>query len=410
MKLPVLNNNDANEFSFKSLADFARPIYMDNNATTKVDDDAISKMLVMAEVHYANPSGMHAAARVAKQKIEEERKNVADFVGCSPTEIIFTSGGTESINSVFNSVLKTHYPRRHIITCATEHGAVLNKLKEIDGSTSGMRYKISYLDVNTSGNFSLEQLDEFLSSREFRHANLIVSLMAANNETGTIHTNLFEAIGLAHKYGALFHTDAVQVAGKLPLKQYIDAGTDFLTISGHKFHAPKGIGVLYIKNGIKFTPTILGGYQENNYRAGTENVPSIVALGAVAKKMPQYDNFMIKLHEKFIHMLSNRIPSCIVNGGGVPGTISVGFKFVHREAMVAKLSQYDLYASVGSACAKGIAPSHVLTAMNVAQEYIHGSVRFSFSKYTTEEEIDKAIDIIYRAYTEIRLCSKGIIQ
>ena len=403
-KLTVLKEEDT--FSFKSLADFSRPIYLDNNATTQIDDDAAEEMLRMLEKDFANPSGMHTAGKVAKQNIENARKHVAEFIGCESSEVIFTSGGTESINTVFNSVLKTHYPRRHIISCWTEHGATLNKLKEIEEKWDP-KYKISYLDVNRDGKFDLAQLESFLCEKP--HMNLLVSLMAANNETGTIHDNLFEAIALAHKYDALTHVDAVQIAGKLSIKPYINAGADFLTISGHKFHAPKGVGALFVRKGIKFYPTIIGGYQENNRRAGTENVPGIVALGAVAKKMPVCGNEMLKLHEKFIQLLSTHVPSCIINGGGVPGTINVGFKYVHREAMVAKLSQYDVYASVGSACAKGIEPSHVLKAMGIPNEYIHGSVRFSFSKYTTENEVERAIDAIKKSYDEVRSYSKGII-
>lgn len=404
-KLPVLDSN-VQEFSFHSLADFARPIYLDNNATTQIDDDAATEMFVALEKNYANPSGMHAAGKSVKQHIEKARDYVANFIGCTSAEIIFTSGGTESINSVISSVMNTHYPRQRIITCLTEHGAVLNKLIDVNKKWAP-KYDICYLDVDDNGRFDLVQLEYFLAKSS--HLNLLVTIMAANNETGTIHTNIFDAIKLAHKYESLFHIDAVQVAGKLPLNQYVIGGTDFMTISGHKFHAPKGIGALYIKNGIDFSPMIIGGYQENNRRAGTENVPGIMAFGAVAKKMPMVTDIMIKLHQKFIRVLSSRIPSCIINGGGVPGTINVGFKYVHREAMVAKLSQYEVYASVGSACAKGIEPSHVLTAMKIPQEYIHGSVRFSFSKYTTEEEIDRALDIIERTYTEIRLYSKGIV-
>lgn len=405
-KLPIVDNTNAEEFSFQSLSDFARPIYLDNNATTQIDDDAANEMFMALEKNYANPSGMHAAGRLAKQSTEDSRRYVADFIGCSPSEIVFTSGGTESINSVLNSVLRTHYPRRRIISCLTEHGATLNKLKQIEAKWDP-KYDVRYLDVDQQGRFNLKQLDDMLS--EHPHTNLLVTLMAANNETGTIHHNIFDAIDMAHKYGALFHVDAVQVAGKLPLKPYIDSGTDFLTISGHKFHAPKGIGALYIKKELPFIPTILGGYQENERRAGTENVPGIVALGVIARKMPTVTDTMVKLHQKFIRALSSNIPSCIINGGDMPGTINVGFKYVHREAMVARLSQYELYASVGSACARGIEPSHVLLAMKVPQEYIHGSVRFSLSKYTTEKEIDRSVGIIERAYSEIRAYSKGII-
>lgn len=405
-KLPVVDNKDVEAFSFQSLADFARPIYLDNNATTQVDDDAVAAMFNALEKNYANPSGMHAAGQHAKQSVEDSRKAVADFIGCLPGEVVFTSGGTESINAVINSVTHTNYPRNRIISCLTEHGATLNKLKLLE-SNWGPKYSIHYLDVDQDGRFGLEQLEELLSEQP--QTNLLVTLMAANNETGTIHTNIFKAIELAHKYQALFHVDAVQIAGKLPLKPFIECGADFLTISGHKFHAPKGVGAIYIKNGTRFVPSIVGGYQENERRAGTENVPGIVALGVVAKKKPEITRTTTELHHKFIQALSSRIPSCIINGGGMPGTINVGFKYVHREAMVAKLSQYELYASVGSACARGVRPSHVLLAMNVPGEYINGSVRFSMSKYTTEEEIDRALNIIEKAYLEVRLYSKGVL-
>ncbi len=199
-------------------------------------------------------------------------------------------------------------------------------------------------------------------------------------------------------------------SGKIDYREDFFGKKAFLTVSGHKFHTPKGIGALYIKAGTSFYPTIVGGYQENGYRAGTENVPGIVALGIVAKKMPIATTKTFNLHQKFIDGLKIGIPSCIINGGGVPGTINIGFKYVHREAMVVKLSQNGVYASVGSACAKGIAPSHVLKAMNVPPEHLHGSVRFSFSKYTTEDEIDRAISIITSSYNELREISKGIVS
>lgn len=405
-KLPVIGQENNLTFEFKSLLDFANPIYLDNNATTQIDDDATNEIIKALEKNYANPSGIHNASKIVKHNILIARENVAGFIGCMPDEVIFTSGGTESINTVINSVIQTHYPRKKIITCVTEHGATLNRLKELEKLWSP-KYDIVYLDVNQYGNFDINKLENMLSNNV--QTNLLVTLMAANNETGTIHTNLDQAIQLSHKYGALFHIDAVQVAGKLSLKQYIDMGTDFLTVSGHKFHAPKGIGAIYVKSGIAFTPTIFGGSQESGKRAGTENVPGILALGAIAKKMPEASSYVKPLHEKFINMLSSKLPSIIINGGGVYGTINIGFKYVHREAMVLKLSEYGVYASVGSACANGIEVSHVLKAMCVSQEYIHGSVRFSLSKYTTEDEIIRAVEIIYRAYCEIRDISFGIM-
>lgn len=402
-KLPIINNQ-AIEFEFESLFDKFAPIYFDNNSTTFCDDDCITAMLKAMEINYANPSGKHSAGNLAKNGIESARNDIAKFIGCNSSEILFTSGGTESIITAINSAIKTHYPRQHFVTCVTEHKAVLNKLEDVKKEND--KYQISYLKVDKNGYFDLKQLDEFLSKNP--HTNLLVSLMAANNETGTIHHNIFDAIKLAHMYESLIHIDAVQIAGKIPIKPYIDAGVEFLTIAPHKLHGPKGIGILYIKNNMPFYPTIVGGSQESNRRGGTENVPSIVGFAAVAKKELTYLNIVSPLHRLFIKLLSEKIPSCIINGGDMPGTINVGFRYVHRDAMITKLSEYGLYASIGSACSKGITPSHVLEAMNVPPDYLHGSIRFSFSKYTTENEIIKAIKIIDRSYSEIRILSVGI--
>ena len=406
VRLPVVDNSDALELDFRSLSEFVSPVYMDNNATTQVDSDAISAMIGVMENEFANPSSIHAGGTKARGLIEEARSNAAMFIGCLPKEVIFTSGATESINSAISSAVTTQYPRTHFVSCLTEHGATLNKLKEVESKTG---YKVSYLDVDGVGRFSTQQLKELLG-REPQRTNL-VCLLAVNNETGTIHDNIFEAIELAHQYGALFHIDAVQAAGKMPLKPYIDAGVDFLSLSGHKFHAPKGIGALFVKKSIQFAPSILGGYQEDSKRAGTENVPGIVALGTVCKKYVA-DGLadMTGVHKKFVKQLSGKIPLCIMNGGGVSGTVNVGFKYVSREAMVVKMSQYGLYAGVGSSCASGIEPSHVLKAMKVPKEYIHGSVRFSCSKYTTEAEVDRAVDIIAKAYDEVRSMGIGIVE
>lgn len=402
-KLPVIQNITPTEISFKSFADYERPIYMDNAASTQVDEDAVVAMIKAMEDNYGNPSGIHEAGKQARESVEEARKNVANFIGCLSEEVVFTSGGTESITTTINSATKASN-KTHIISCLTEHGATLNKLKDFEDNKT---YKISYLDVDKNGHFRIEQLEKYLQNNV--NDNLLVSLMAANNETGTIHNNIEQAIKLAHQYGALFHLDAVQIAGKLPIKPYIDYGVDFLSLSGHKFHCPKGIGALFVKSGTPFYSTIVGGSQENNRRAGTENVPAIVAMGVVCKKMPQYDENMEKLHNRFIELICISIPSCIINGGGMWGTISVGFAFVHREAMVYKLSQYNVYASIGSACSKGIQPSHVLKAMNIASEYVNGSIRFSFSKYTTMEEIETAAIVVIKVYYEIRKLSYGII-
>ncbi len=400
-KLPVLGTQEVENINFQSLQDFINPIYLDNNATTRVDEDAVVAMMRTMENDYGNPSASHNYGHTSFDLIKEARQNVADFIGCKSNEIIFVSSGTEGINAVINSVTSILSSRKTIITCATEHSATLNKIKY------GQKYNSILLSVDNDGEFSLDVLEEQLKNNIT--SNLLVSLMAVNNETGTIHNNIYGAIDLAHKYNTLIHIDAIQAAGKIPLKPYIDAGVDYLTISGHKFHAPKGIGAVYIKTGSPFEPIFFGGNQEYGLRAGTENVPGIVGMGVVAKKMPKFGIEMTELHDLFHTLLKDSIPSCIINGGGLHGTINVGFKYVHREAMVIKLSEYDLYASIGSACSSGFGPSHVLKAMDVSQDYIHGSVRFSLSKYTTKNEIIRAIPIIDKAYTELRNMSLGII-
>lgn len=399
-KLPVIQENNEEEFSFKSLTDFNAPIYFDNNSTTQIEEEALSAMIKSMEYNYANPSGIHSAGIIARADVENARKNVANLIGCLSEEVIFTSGGTESIITAINSVVLTQTSKKHFITCLTEHSATLNMMKKIENVAG---YKVSYLDVDKDGRFSLNQLETFLKIDE--NNNAMVSLMIANNETGTIHHNLEQAIKLSHKYGALFHIDAVQAAGKMSLPLLIKMAPDFLSISGHKIMASKGIGVLYVKSNTPFSSFILG-KQELNKRGGTENVPGIVALGVVSRNPVANFDF----RNKFIQLLSNNIPEVIINGGDIWNTVNVGFPYVHRESLVIELSNNGLFASVGSSCSSGIAPSHVLKAMNVDNKYIHGSVRFSFSKNTTENELIKSIDIIKKSYDRIRSISKGVIN
>lgn len=401
--LPVLND-EVDTIDFKSLFSFALPVYLDNNATTQVDNDAMSVMLKAMAWSYANPSALHKGGSEARECVEKARADVAQFIGCKAEEVVFTSGATESINTAISSAVITQYPKKHFVSCHTEHGATLNKLKEVEEKVG---YKVSYLDVDRQGKFDISQLRGLLEIDPGN--NNLVSLMAVNNETGTIHDNIYEAIELAHKYGALFHIDAVQAAGKLPLRPYIEAGVDFLSVSGHKFYAPKGIGALFVKDGIDFVSSIVGGYQENNKRAGTENVPGIVALGAVCKKYLTGLPDMSVLHQRFIKSLLERLPSCIINGGGLAGTINVGFRYVSREAMVMRLSHNGVYASVGSSCAMGMEPSHTLKAMRVPADYVNGSVRFSMSKHTTEQEVDRAVEVIVKSYNELQDIARGVI-
>jgi len=401
MKLPIIKENSVENVMFESFHDMIMPIYFDNNATTRVDEDAVIAMMDVMENYYGNPSALHKSGQRMADLINDARNNIASFIGCAINQFIFVSSGTEAINSVIDSVVKLFPRKNRIITCVTEHNATLNKLK------FDTKHDICYLSVDHHGRVSLDELEGYLKNDI--NNNALFTIMACNNETGTIHKNIFDAITLAHKYNCLVHIDAVQIAGKLPIKPYIDAGVDYLTISGHKFHCPKGIGVLYFKDNTTLYPIFFGGNQEYGLRAGTENAPAIIAMGTVARKNPLFTDNMKNMHDLFISLLTNRIPSCIINGGDLPGTINVGFKYIHRDAMVVKLSENMLYSSIGSACSTGLQPSHVLKAMNVPNEYINGSLRFSFSKYTTEYEVRKSIDIIEKAYNELRNISIGII-
>lgn len=383
--LPVIKNID---IDFKSLQDKERSIYFDNNSTTEIDEDAATSMLVAAESGYGNPSTSHRHGRDAKIALESAREAVAKFMSANQEEVIFTSGGTESINTAINSAICTSSKKR-IISCKTEHKATLSKLKSLDKT-----HDIILLPVDNDGRIDLNDFKQFINNNT-----CLVTLMAANNETGTYHNNLTEIIDIARRHGAATHIDAVQVAGKESLARFMDMGPNLMSISGHKFHAPKGIGALYISKNTPFVPLIFGGEQEFAKRAGTENVPSAIALGIAASKARYLSD---ELRDLFIHLLKNSIPSIAINGAlGVANTVNVGFPGVHRDALVTELSNNKLMASTGSACTKGTTPSHVLLAMNISEEYIHSSVRFSFSKLTTKSEIEKSIPIIKNAYERI---------
>lgn len=406
MKLPVINNRppeiEMEEFSFQSLYDRIEPVYLDNNATTAIDQSALTEMMKALELDYANPGALHQAGKTAKKLVEDARKNVASFIGCKNDEVVFMGSGSEAINTAIISATSIGHAA-YILTCKTEHKATITTAEQMNGY-------VGYLSVDKEGRFSIDELVAMFEERYRTTCDFsLLSLMIANNETGTIHKNIDKAIELAHKYGALVHLDAVQIAGKKEIKPYIEMGTDYLSISGHKFHASKGVGALYVRTGAPYTALIYGGLQENERRAGTENVPAIVSMGVVAKKYPLFGKKEEQLHRKFIRLLRSRVPSCIINGGDMVGTINVGFQYVHREAMIIKLSQNDVYAGIGSACSLGIKPSHTLEAMNVPPDYIHGSIRFSMSKYTTEQEIDRAVEVIGKVYDELREMGRGII-
>ena len=377
-------------------------LYFDNNATTQVAQEVLDSMLPYFRDYYGNPSSMHTFGGQVYRRIEEAREQVALLIGAEPDEIIFTSCGTESDNTAIMSAIETNPPKKHIITTKVEHPAVLNFCKNLGRKG----YRVTYLPVDNKGRLEIES---FL--RAIDDDLVIVSIMYANNETGVIFP--IEKIGhILKERKVVFHTDAVQIVGKLPVNVK-DLPVDMLTLSGHKIHAPKGIGALYVRKGTRFYPYIIGGHQENGRRAGTENVAFIIGLGKAceiaAKSIQKEINFVKKLRDKLEKGLLNNCPDASINGdreNRLPNTSNISFEFVEGEAVLLRLNEYGICASSGSACTSGsLEPSHVLRAMGVRNTAIHGSVRFSLSRYNQEEEVNKVIEVMPGIIKDLRLIS-----
>ncbi|MCD6539349.1 MAG: cysteine desulfurase NifS [Candidatus Omnitrophica bacterium] len=361
-------------------------VYVDNNATTCVDPQVLEAMLPFLKDKYGNPSSMHTFGGRVSKDIEKARQEVAGLIGAeSPREIIFTSCGTESNNTAIISSLKVNPEKRHIITTKVEHPAILTLCKHLEEEG----YKVTYLDVDSQGLLNLDQLRESITPET-----AIVSVMWANNETGVIFP-IEEVAKICYERGVIFHTDAVQAAGKIPIKLK-ELPINFLSLSGHKLHAPKGIGALYVKRGTPFKPFIIGGHQERGRRAGTENVAGIVGLGRacqLAKDFIEEENTRVKyLRDKLEESILEKIPNTRVNGHRdlrLPNTTNIGFEFVEGEAILMLLDDRGICASSGSACTSGfLTPSHVLRTMGVPFTFIQGSIRFSLSRYNTQEDIE----------------------
>ena len=364
-------------------------LYLDNNATTKVAPEVLEVLLPYFGELYGNPSSMHSFGGQVGQRIREARAQVAALIGALPEEIVFTSCGTESDNAAIRSALLTRPDKKHIITSRVEHPAIRALCAHL--ATQG--YRVTELPVDKNGLLDLENLEKNLTPDT-----AAVSLMWGNNETGVIFP-VEEAARLAHEHGVLFHTDAVQATGKIPINMK-NSAIDMLSISGHKLHAPKGIGVLYIRRGTKFSPFMIGGHQEKERRGGTENTPSIIGLGKAcelaAKNMEKENTYVRRLRDKLESEILKKIPQSRVNGDPVsrlPNTTNISFEYVEGEAILLLMNELGICASSGSACTSGsLQPSHVLRAMGVPFTMAHGSIRFSLSIYNTEEEVDFVID------------------
>ncbi len=366
-----------------------KTVYLDNNATTRVAPEVLETMLPYFSDLYGNPSSMHTFGGQVAGKIREAREQIAALIGASPDEIIFTSCGTESDNAALRSALAAHPEKRHIVTSRVEHPAI----KALVTHLAERGYRITELPVDKNGLLDLGQLAESLAPDT-----AVVSLMWANNETGVIFP-VEKAAELARERGILFHTDAVQATGKIAIDMRKNA-IDMLSFSGHKLHAPKGIGVLYVRRGTRFSPLLIGGHQERGRRGGTENTPSIIGLGKAcelaARHLETENTVVRRLRDRIETTLLARIPNARVNGDGeqrLPNTTNISFEFVEGEGILLLMNEHGICASSGSACTSGsLQPSHVLRAMGVPFTMAHGSIRFSLSVYTTEEEIDFTVD------------------
>lgn len=367
-------------------------IYLDNNATTRVAPEVMEVMTPFLTEYYGNPSSMHNFGGLVGDHVKKARLQVAQLLGADPEEITFTSCGTESDSSAILSALRTLPEKRHIITTRVEHPAVKSLCENLTTLT-GHKYRVTRLKVDGEGMLDLAEYEAALSDDT-----AIVSIMWANNETGVIFP-VEKMATMAKQRGILFHTDAVQAVGKVPINLK-DLDIDFLSMSGHKLHAPKGVGVLYVKRGTLFTPFLTGGHQESGRRGGTENVASIAGLGKaceMAAEMMDEENGRVRvLRDKLEEGLLASVPKSMRNGNKsarLPNTANISFEFVEGEAILLHMNQHNICASSGSACTSGsLEPSHVLRAMGVPFTAAHGSIRFSLSIYNTEEEIDFVLD------------------
>ncbi len=377
-------------------------VYLDNNATTMVAEEAREEMLPYLGRLYGNPSSMHTFGGQVHRKIETAREQVAALINADPEEIIFTSCGTESDNTAVMSAILSRPGRRHIITTRVEHPAVLNFCKTM----ARRGFRVTFLPVDKLGRLNPDELSEAITDDT-----AIVSIMYANNESGVIFP-VHEITDIVKSRGALFHTDAVQIAGKIQV-DVKKLQCDMMSLSGHKMHAAKGVAALYVKRGTRFEPYIIGGHQEAGRRGGTENVASIAGFGKAAELAKGHvdsgSSKMKDLRDRLQQGLLDTCPGARVNGdplNRIPNTLNISFEYVEGEAILLRLNEYNICASSGSACTSGsLEPSHVLRAMGVPFTAIHGSVRFSLSRYTTEEEIDFVLEKTPPIIKELRALS-----
>ncbi len=374
-------------------------VYTDNNATTMVAPEVVEAMMPFFSQLYGNASSMHFFGGQIKKYVDDARGKVAALINADPAEIIFTSCGTESDNAAIRGILAAQPEKRHIITSRVEHPAVKNVFQHLGKNG----YRVSEISVDRLGRIDLDELREKLD-----HETALVSIMWANNETGVIFP-IQEIAELVKSRGAVFHTDAVQAAGKVSIDLH-KTPVDLLSISGHKLHAPKGIGVLYLRKGVHCVPFMMGGHQESGRRAGTENVPYIVGLGRACELAHEFmaveQREVARLRDLLESELTEKAIDASVNGDTehrLPNTANISFKYIEGESILMLLSEVGIAASSGSACTSGsLEPSHVLRAMGIPFTRVHGSVRFSLSRYNTQDDMHFIVQHMLRIEKRLR--------
>lgn len=373
-------------------------IYLDNNATTRPDPRVIERMNQALTEAWANPNSVHRAGQLARKHVDEAREHVARLMGCGPTEVFFTGGGTESANTAIRGLLAARTPRRKVITSTVEHSAT----RETIGAMGREGCEVIAIEVDSNGQLDLDHFKSVLDD-----SIALVSFMWANNETGTIFP-LKEIASMCREKRVPIHSDLTQCVGKIPV-DLVDLGVDCASFAAHKFHGPKGIGGLYTRRGVRLRPYIIGGPQERGRRGGTENVPGIVGMGEAARVTLEHLADMPRvgaMRDRLERTILETIPDTRVNGDiehRIPNTSNIGFARLQAEAILLLLSEQGVCASAGAACSSGsLEPSHVMKAMHVDPLYAHGAIRFSLSHETTEAEIDRALEVLPGVIQKLR--------
>lgn len=377
-----------------------RNVYLDYSATTPVKDQVLQEMIPYFTEKFGNPSSLYDKGLESKDAVTHAREQVAELINAKPSEIFFTAGGTEADNwAVFGTAEKLKAKGNHIITTKVEHHAMLHSCAALEKDG----FEVTYLDIDKDGFVDLKQLEDSITDKT-----ILISIMLVNNEIGTIQP-IKEAAAIAKKHKVLFHTDAVQGLGNVPI-DVKDMGVDMMSLSSHKIYGPKGVGALYIRKGVSIANYMYGGAQENRKRAGTENLPGIVGFGKAAElAKANFDNHVkhcTQLRDYLKDRIINEIPDTFVNGTMEhrhPGNLNVTFEYIEGEAILLLLNQFGISVSTGSACSSAsLEPSHVLSALGVPVEMIHGTVRFTVGDFTTKEDIDYVVDNLKTVVAKLR--------